>query len=157
MRSFIFYLLVTTSFIATSTIAYAQTPELAAVERYLASGRSNAMPVNESTVTRYFNAMDNVHSQITVAEVNRAQNDPAQQRALMQRLIIAPLENMGFSFDDTMQFIVWALLTDNYTPQNGPLLTGLIAFPAQSADMLAELGLVSPTTHQLLQQLNDHF
>lgn len=120
--------------------------------KYLDSGSGSPMPIKQDVILNYLQIRQNKSSSYSRAELEDA-TFLTEQKKVVNTSLVKPLEDMGYSFDDTVKYAALKLLTKDYKTQEFISLSSLSIHPMQIRETLFSFGFISENTYDLLNLL----
>lgn len=118
--------------------------------------KSEPMPLSKENILAYMESMNQHGQGITVKEAEEAKGDEKKQAEVMRRMLVEPMEEMGYSYDATIRAAATKIVEKDYSAADYEMLSMLTTFlmmPAKMADKLVQFHILSPETRDVLQKI----
>lgn len=118
--------------------------------------KSEPMPLTKENILAYMQSMNQHGQGITVKEAEEAKGDEKKQAEVIRKMLVAPMEEMGYSYDATIRAAATKIVEKDYSATDYEMLSMLSTFmmmPAKMADKLVQFNIILPETRDVLQKI----
>ncbi len=116
-----------------------------------------AMPPTRENIQQYKNKLIESQNDITTKDRERARTSPEGAARLFRKTFVEPMEELGFSYDKTVNSFAERIV-DGKLPKGDPELKtqveGIIVMAKSTGDFAVKNGFISGSTKKLLDRIN---
>jgi len=128
---------------------------LEVAEHSLQNKKGDLMPLDSKHISEYIKRSMGNQKLITMRLMKQAEEkDKSAQKEMAKILLVDAIEDMGYSYDDTIKSIIVTLIKGEISPFNKDVLLGtatIVTLTNDAKDKLLSFGFISKETYQLLE------
>ena len=111
------------------------------------------MPLTKENIIKYLKAMAEAGNGMSAKEADEAQKNEAVRAEAMKKMLVQPLEKMGYNYDKTIGAAARKIVDRDYPVGDSEFqmaLIGLLQVPGQMKDFLLKYNIITAETKDLL-------